>query len=159
MYTQNSWAVGNPVAISKLQTMEEGIAAASASAMVVLGGDPNTLINNTALASGATFAACHRGTRLVTVNATHVLADDCRLEGMVYSAGGGTVTVGLYDLTSSPNASPLATITSGTNDVGSWKTSSVFTWPAVGDVLGVKVTVSGAAVEGAAWMLEIVREA
>lgn len=158
MYTQNGWAVGNPVAISKLLALEEGVEAASAAPLVVLGGDPNAVINNTALVTGATFASCHRGTRLFTVTATHALAEDCRLEGMVCSAGGGTVTVGLYDLTNNPNASPLATITSASNDAGSYKKSSVFTWPGAGAVLGIKVTVSGSAVEGAAWMLVIARE-
>ncbi len=157
MYTENSWSVGDPVAIGKLQRLEAAVAAASAAPMVVLGGDSSAVVSATSLPSGATFAACHRGTRLITVAAAHAEATDCRLEGMVYSAGGGTVTVGLYNLTDSPNGSPLATITSGTNDVGSWQVSSTFVWPAAGKVLGIKVTVSGSSVEGAAWMLAIVR--
>lgn len=129
--------------------------------VVHLGGDPNAVITATAITSGSTHAACHRGTRQRSFDSALVAGGTYRLRGMLASAGGGTVTLGLYNLTDSPNGSPLATITSATDDVGSEVTSSAITFPAAGTAkkYGVKPLVSGAGVEGNAWELELVRTA
>lgn len=129
--------------------------------VVHFGGDPNAIVTGTAVAAGASHAACHRGTRQRSFDSALVAAGTYRLRGMLASAGGGTITVGLYNLTDSPDASPVATITSGSDDVGTEHTSSGITFPAPGTAktYGIKSVVSGAGVEGGGWAFELVRTA
>jgi hypothetical protein len=129
--------------------------------VISFGGDPNAIFSNTAIVSGSTNAACHEGTRQRTFDSALVAGGSYRLRGMTASAGGGTCTLGVYNLTDSPNASPIATITSGTDDVGTERSSGVITFPApgTGKTYGIKPLVSGAGVEGSAWALELVRTA
>lgn len=133
-------------------------------AVARFGGDVNTVVSQTAIASGATIAACHHGTKTVAFDSALLAAGTYRLRGPLKSAGGGTTTFGLYNLTDSPNASPIATITSGTDDAGTVITSSALTaadFPAPGTTktYGIKPLVSGSGVEGHGYEIELVRTA
>lgn len=126
----------------------------------MFGGDPNAIITATAIVNGTAYASLVPGTDKYTQDAINLLGT-MKLRGFLRSAGGGTVTYRLYNLTDSPNASPLATITSGSNDDGTVITSSAIVWPVTGadKVYGIKPLVSGAGIEGLGANLQIVRTA
>lgn len=133
-------------------------------AIARFGGDINSIVSQTAIVAGATIAACHHGTKTVAFDSALLAAGTYRLRGALKSSGGGTITIGLYNLTDSPNASPIATITCSVNDAGTVITSSALTaanFPATGTTktYGVKPLVSGAGVEGNGYEIELVRSA
>ncbi len=123
------------------------------------GGNRDSIVSATAIVSGTAQSALLDHSRKLSLDSALTATGSWRLRAFGKSAGGGTGTLGLYNLTDSPNSAPIATITTDSDDAGQVKTSSAITWPASGTSksYGLKPLVSGAGVEAGFDLVELVR--
>lgn len=124
----------------------------------IFGGTPDSPVIVTSYPSGATFDKCHAGTAIWRLDSGTLAAGTYVLEAMCLGEGGGTITVGLVNL--SDGAPDTAIVEcSGSSATGAPATSGPITFPAAGSVksLAIKTKVNSGA--GHAWMIWVRRTA
>lgn len=128
--------------------------AAIGSELVSLLGDPNVAVTATSYPSGTTYDKLHAGSLMFSFNSAN-LVGTYALEGMVMG-NGGTISVGLVNLSDGSPDTALVTITSS-NATGERQVSSTITFAGTGaaKVYGVKGKVTAG--YGRAWGLRLVR--
>jgi hypothetical protein len=124
----------------------------------VFGGDPNSVAQATSYPSGTTFDKCHAGTSIWNVDSSTLPSGTYVLEGMLMGISGGSITLGLVNLSDGAPDTALVEIASG-NMAGARVRSSTITFAAAGSskdyAIKSKVNSGG----GFGWGVRVLRTA
>jgi hypothetical protein len=127
--------------------------------LATFGGDPSHQVTATSYPSGTGGDTIHRGTRILNLDSANLASGGTfRLEGMLRGEDGGTVTVGLVNLTDGSPDTALVEISSSST-TPSRQQSGAITFPGGGAAknFAIKVKVNSGA--GYAHGLTLVRTA
>jgi hypothetical protein len=119
-------------------------------------GDSTSPITATAYPSGATFAACHAGTAIFSVDSATLAAGTYAIKGMLFNVVADLVTAALVNLSDGSPDTPIATLSSS-SAIGESVTSGAITFATGGSVknYGIKTKVASGA--GFAWAFQLVK--
>lgn len=120
-------------------------------------GDPTSPIQNyTGYPVGTTYAFCHAGTTLMSLDSRSLEAGTYKLQGMIASLTGTLLEVGLMNLSDGADNVPLVTI-STTSATGVLVQSSAITFatPGATKSYGIKAQIPSGS--GFAWGLQMVK--
>jgi hypothetical protein len=122
------------------------------------GGDATSPITANAYPSGPTFASCHAGTTIFTIDSARLASGTYALQGMLLSTGGSALSVAMVNLTDGAPDTPIVAMTS-TSTTGELAASGNIPF-AVGGVpksYGIKAQVASGS--GFAWGIQLVKVA
>lgn len=120
-------------------------------------GDSTSPITSTTYPSGSTFAACHAGTAIFSVDSASLATGAYVLKGMIASVTGDIVSAAFVNLSDGAPDTPIATMSSSST-TGASVTSGVIAFAAPGTPknYGIKTKVSAGA--GFAWAFQLVKQ-
>lgn len=152
-----------PVTPTGIVWTQDGVPATNLSQSIVgigglvwnFGGSPDVPITQTSYTSGATMAALHAGSSVLSIDSA-LLSGTFGIAATIQSISSITTTVAVVNLSDGAPDTPIATVTS-TSAAGATVTSSAISFAASGSSkdYGIKVLVSSGT--GYAWNVQLVR--